>query len=350
MKPQPTFKPLLLLVLLVAAGGFSQQAMSQEDSYHPFADNAVWSNKNIKYATSGDTTICGKNYLKVYRQKEDHPFDFDMQQAEYFCAIRNDTAAQRVYGVYRNPLIVYKYVSSTYPFYAIVDTTSDSTEFLLYDFSLTADDTVEVASFEEYFYEYDAPGIYVYEVSLHQQASFVTLRDSSTRKVLEVELLHWISPDSYVDNILEWVEQIGNTEGTFTVGKGWLEGIYEGPHLTLLCYEQDGELLFSRPWVDADLNYDCFNNSGIEDEEFFAGNIYPNPTSGKVTISLPEPWGERVSQVAVYNANGQRVLARSFETQQLEINLHDLPNGMYLVQIIGSGKQIISTKVMKTSD
>ena len=32
MKPQPFFKPLLLLVLLVAAGSFSQQAMAQEDT------------------------------------------------------------------------------------------------------------------------------------------------------------------------------------------------------------------------------------------------------------------------------------------------------------------------------
>ena len=347
MKTQTPFKTLFLLVLLVAAGGFSQQVKAQEDSYYPFADNAVWSNKNIKYATSGDTTICGKNYLKVYRQKEDHPFDFDVEQAEYFCAIRNDTAAQRVYGIYKEQSIVYKYVSGTYPFYAIVDTTTDTTEFLLYDFGMETEDTVLVASFEEYFYEYDAPGIYVYEVSLHQQSPVVTLSDSSTRKVLEVELLHWTLPNSYEDNILEWVEQIGNMRGTFTVGKGWLEGIYEGPYLTLLCYEQDGNLLFSRPWADSDLNYDCFNNSGIEDDAIMYGNIYPNPTTGKVTVSLPESWGKRASQVSVYNANGQRVMSQTKHTHIFELSLYNLPNGMYIMQIIGDDKQVISKKIIK---
>ena len=129
----PTFFQTLLLALLIAAAGSG--AMAQETEYHPFADNAVWSVNNIKYATHGDTTICGRDYLKVYRQEEDHPFDFDVEQAEYFCAIRNDTAAQRVYGIYKESMPLY-YFPPYCPIesYAPIGMTTDTSEFLLYVF------------------------------------------------------------------------------------------------------------------------------------------------------------------------------------------------------------------------
>ena len=96
MKTRNYFKTLFLLVVMVCARG---SVTAQDTVYHPFADHSVWSVNNIKYGTWGDTIICGRDYLKVYRQEEDHPFDFDVEQAEYFCAIRNDTAAQRVFGL-----------------------------------------------------------------------------------------------------------------------------------------------------------------------------------------------------------------------------------------------------------
>ena len=102
-----TFFQTFLLVLLLATMGSG--VMAQKTEYHPFADNAVWSVNNIKYATHGDTTICGRDYLKVYRQEEDHPFDFDVEQAEYFCAIRNDTVGKRVYGIYKEAATVHYY-------------------------------------------------------------------------------------------------------------------------------------------------------------------------------------------------------------------------------------------------
>ncbi len=51
MKTRNFFKTLLLLVVLVVAGGNSVTA--QDTVYHPFADHSVWSVNNIKYGTWG---------------------------------------------------------------------------------------------------------------------------------------------------------------------------------------------------------------------------------------------------------------------------------------------------------
>ena len=345
MKTHNPFKFVLLLVLLVAAGGFGQQAMAQEDNYHPFADNAVWSVNNIKYATSGDTTICGKNYLKVYRQKEDHPFDFDVEQADYFCAIRNDTAAQRVYGVNKEASTVYYYIPDTPGLLSFVST--DTTEFLLYDFSLESDDTATIASFDDIYNTYAHPGIYLYMVSpFYIEYDYeITLNDSSTRRVKSMRILNV----SYYNDDFEWIEGIGNTFGTFTVGKGGFYDVWESSFLELICYEQEEELLLSRPQSDYDGLEDCFSLGyvSIVDGDFQEGHIYPNPTTGKLTISLPESWGRKASQVSVYNANGQRVISQTAHTQIFEISLYDLPSGMYIMQIIGDNKLAISKKIIK---
>ena len=349
MKPTRTlFQTFLLLTLLMAAVG--NGAMAQDTVYHPFADHSVWSVNNIKYGTWGDTVICGKNYLKVYRQEEDHPFVFDVEQAEYFCAIRNDTAAQRVYGVYKTPATVYKYTSRNYPFFSIIDTATDTTEFLLYDFNLGLEDTIEIASLDEYLYAYEAPGIYVYEAALYTEENSnetMTLNDNSIRKALMVEILNW--PSTYYEKrLLEWVEGIGEMEhGPVTIGRGPVDGVWEGKSLWLLCYEENGNLLLSEPQHDADLNYDCYYHVGIEDGIPQEGNIYPNPTTGIVTISLPETWSNSTSHIAIYNAKGQRIFSKPFESKEFEISLYDFSSGLYIIQVIGENKQIISKKIIK---
>ena len=350
MKTKPFFRTLFLALLVVAVTG--NGVMAQETEYHPFADNAVWSVNNIKYATHGDTTICGRSYLKVYRQEEEHPFDFDVEQAEYFCAIRNDTAARRVYGIYKEPAVVYKYISSVFPYFSIVDTVTDSTEFLLYDFNIGIEDTIEIAAFEEHFNDYGAPGIYVYEISLYNEdysETTTTLSDNSTRKTLKVEVLNWPQEDILYneENLLEWVEGIGNMDGTFTVARTSLGFVWEGTMMWILCYEQNGNTLLSRPWNDLDLNYDCFYHVGIEEGTLQEKCLYPNPTTGTITLSLPESWANVTAQVALYNTAGQRVFSKLSKSQLIEMDLQGFPSGLYILQTIGADRQIISKKIIK---
>ena len=349
MKTRNYFKTLLLLVVMVVAGGNSVTA--QDTVYHPFADHSVWSVNNIKYGTWGDTIICGRDYLKVYRQEEDHPFDFDVEQAEYFCAIRNDTAAQRVYGIYKAPAVVYKYTSSFFPYFSIVDTVTDSTEFLLYDFNIGIEDTMEIAAFEEHFNDYGAPGIYVYEISLYNgdySETTTTLSDNSTRKTLKVELLNLPQEAIlYEMNLLEWVEGVGNMDGTFTVARTSLGFAWEGTMMWLLCYEQNGSTLLSRSGFDLDLNYDCYYHVGIEETLILEGNIYPNPTNGLLHIDLSGQEESLSKQVSIYSVTGQIIDSYVFNSHNFEINLQDYPSGIYIIKVTDETGIVLQEKIIK---
>ena len=80
--------PLLFFAALFAA----LDVVQAQSEYHPIADGCSWSVSNEKYMTAGDTVLDGKTYLKVYRQEGNMPFEFNLEEAEYFAAIRNDLA------------------------------------------------------------------------------------------------------------------------------------------------------------------------------------------------------------------------------------------------------------------
>ena len=345
MKTTPFFQTLLLVLLMAAA---SNGAMAQETEYHPFADNAVWSVNNIKYATHGDTTICGRNYLKVYRQEEDHPFDFDVEQAEYFCAIRNDTAAQRVYGIYKESLPLY-YFPPYCPIqsYDPIGMTTDTSEFLLYDFSILPGDTTIIAAFDDISNTYDEPGIYLYYIVCENEHYYdITLSDNSARRVISVNIPHlsW--------NHEDWIVGIGNINGTFSVGAFFYGMPKADPWtpLELICYEQDGNLLLSFPWADPDSIQDCFSLGhigGIEENTHQQWNIYPNPTSGVISVRFIENGESAQKQVSVYTITGQIVHSYVFNSQTFEIDMCDYPRGLYLIEVTGNSGIVLQKKIIK---
>ena len=113
--------------------------------YHPFdMSNSEWSVNTVKYATFGDTIINNKHYSKVYKQENNVPFIFDIDEADYFCAIRNDTVRKQVFGVYKDPLDAFDEIHV-----GCIIHGADTNEFLLYDFSIHLGDTVQVASFAD---------------------------------------------------------------------------------------------------------------------------------------------------------------------------------------------------------
>ncbi len=73
-------------------------------------------------------------------------------------------------------------------------------------------------------------------------------------------------------------------------------------------------------------------------------NIFPNPSiTGKYTIDAP---GAQL--ITVYNINGQEVLNQSTtnENEMLDLDISNLPNGLYLVKVKKENK-VIEKKVIK---
>lgn len=80
---------------------------------------------------------------------------------------------------------------------------------------------------------------------------------------------------------------------------------------------------------------------GMEENNNIATVIYPNPTTGIVNIKYNE-----AAQVNVFNTFGQLLLSQSTNGNDQEtIDISNLPDGLYLIQMIGESgtttKQII---------
>lgn len=67
-------------------------------------------------------------------------------------------------------------------------------------------------------------------------------------------------------------------------------------------------------------------------------NIYPTSTSNYITIDMDE---EQVASVVVFNEIGQTIKDMTISEMKTRIDISDLPNGMYFVQVNAqSGKEI----------
>ncbi|MFA7380789.1 MAG: T9SS type A sorting domain-containing protein [Bacteroidia bacterium] len=73
--------------------------------------------------------------------------------------------------------------------------------------------------------------------------------------------------------------------------------------------------------------------SGVNAQNNPALNLYPNPAQQTVTINLPVAQGV----VSVFNSRGQLVLKELVSKSQQELNIMNLPNGLYLLKVAYSG-------------
>lgn len=69
-------------------------------------------------------------------------------------------------------------------------------------------------------------------------------------------------------------------------------------------------------------------------------DVYPNPVKETLTVS-----GENMSQINVVNALGQVVKSVRCNDDNVQINMNDLQNGMYFVNIIDNNGKVSTSKV-----
>ena len=74
--------------------------------------------------------------------------------------------------------------------------------------------------------------------------------------------------------------------------------------------------------------------------------VYPNPcTDGKVTVELNN---QEISEVRLTNITGKEVFLKKFPLAEnkKEIQLIDIPNGLYIIRIITSNQKQVMKKLM----
>ena len=98
--------------------------------------------------------------------------------------------------------------------------------------------------------------------------------------------------------------------------------------------------------ADAYVTITVSNCNGIKDLASDEISIFPNPTNGNVTISIPASIEGNVT-VEVYDAIGKLTIKENITNNMTNVNLSKLEDGMYMFKIINNNKTIKIGKIVK---
>ena len=127
-------------------------------------------------------------------------------------------------------------------------------------------------------------------------------------------------------------DNVGNGITSNSFGKGYYK-LYDSKGNVLI--DSDGDFGFGEYHVIF-----LHGAMSVEDIEETSHNIYPNPVKDVLTVS-----GEDMKQVTVYNALGQLVKSINCNDNTVQINVSDLQNGMYIVNVISNDGVMTTSKV-----
>ena len=334
---------ILILALALAAG---TTAVAQ-NTYHLITDGCTWSVSNEKYMTRGDTVLDGKTYLKLYRQVENQPFEFSLENAEYFAAIRDDSIERKVYAYLPAGTQIWNHNQGHH----VTDT---GLEVVLYDFSTRLDDYFSYyticpgsnAAHEIYANRVESVCVltgygngHIYDTCYVDSDSLVTISDGTTRK----RILLQTDGNIYEEVWIEGIGRLRSFEDASIVDA-------ECPFKILLCYSDSTGSSYQTGF-DFDGLDDCFNygNGGgdVPSWEKLKIRIYPNPVTEQLYISVKQLEDKDLS-VCIYNTMGICVHSETVRGTVFDkaINLDFLPKGIYIVNLEES-KRHFTHKIIK---
>ncbi len=224
----------------------------------------------------------------------------------------------RLYQDWNGPIAHYRidgskvyYRSDNAAFYSYdehgLSTWQGGGEYLMYDFDLSVGDTFEVITYGDI---------------------IVTSIDSILIDSIYCKTIHfdenqipWYQPLEYY-----WIEGIGSSTGFYPVFD------YFEDQLNFHCFWDSHLTYFTN-------GYGCFDSADIEEApDLNQYTIYPNPTSKIITIKTDKPnpcFGK------ITNLQGQTVL--NFELSQTEttLNIADLEQGIYFINLMNHSFHMI---------
>ncbi len=308
--------------LLFTCGCIAFLAVAEAQSPYPFPlRDAVWSQgiidkinfnvysctRTLHYGFGGDTSIGVHTYAKVYVNINNSAY-FDLSAATYFGALRDDAGK------------------------VLLVPPDSIREYLMYDFSVQQGELVTV-----YFPCYAT--YFVEEID--------TLTAITGEQIREFRLI-----DIYSGHEEAWWEGYGNRQGFNAVHDYY--DCYTGlpevrPHFGIipLCFEKNGERyhLNSQTFPNCHCNSLPTDVNESENEEEIL--LYPNPTDALLTLKLSDA-SSGISRLVFIDIQGKTVyeIATPKATNELQIKLPLLPEGLYLLRLDFRERQSIFRKVL----
>ena len=106
------------------------------------------------------------------------------------------------------------------------------------------------------------------------------------------------------------------------------------------CYWREGELFFKYGEEDCDAVYKVYHN-GLDDHEDDVFAVYPNPTNGVLVVETVCTPSLPAAIYRITNLIGQTLMSGQITSETEQINVSDLPDGMYFITVGGTTRKFV---------
>ena len=299
---------MTLLMLVLSIEGFSQDYKKIVDSTNKwnyldwlFTTNGEGEAKTNSLFITNDTIIEDISYkklmCKIIREID--------TSVVYAAGIREDTIHQIVY------------IRPEY-----------QPEELLYSFNHSVGDTISIdtASWNDYYTMRSVKSIGTYDFN-----GFTGKKIQICDSIFSINNPTWPPSELTCDF---WYEGIGSLVSIFNLQE---IGILPIGEIELLCYWNKNNFIYQSPdWTVCE--YALITS--IEEHKIPSNlDISPNPTTGRLRITTEA----EIKEICLIDVFGRSV----FYASGLDIDLSNLPKGMYILQITTLSNEIIIRKVIK---
>ena len=118
-------------------------------------------------------------------------------------------------------------------------------------------------------------------------------------------------------------------------------------YTNLDCVQVDNPAYSYANWTNKDsetvYSTDCENMSTNENSDDFI-RVYPNPVENLLSIQNSNP---KINQILIFDLSGKIILNQNLTVGTNQINVKNLPKGMYVVQIKSDNQIIKTEKIIK---
>lgn len=291
---------IILFLTIISLATFSQQyypLIEEERTWNVMNVVPIWgppidsSYYTVSYLISGDSILNNTEYKKLYSSYEEIPINWNLNGF-----IREDSV-RRVW------------------YMRVVDTS----EVLLYDFSLQEGDSIKLGIDTTFYYKVDSITTEIVSDSLRKK--------------------YWISQNDFYWKET-WIEGIGSNKGI--IGSAMASAV--GGWTWLLCMSDSENLIYMNPDFES-----CYIVTDVEEVQSHVLRIYPNPFLDKITIDFFDTNIDKSKiTLNVYNSTGEEIINMpELEINQLSINFSNEPSGIYYLIIKDKNKILQTQKIIK---
>lgn len=235
----------------------------------PFPFDTVY--QTVTYKLTGDTVLNSITYKKIYESWEEFPSSWAL-----WSFLREDDQ------------------------HKVWERRKDSDkEWLLYDFSLDAGDTVQVGEYPE--------------ILQIDSITTVTINGIERMKL-------WLSTPLNPEYHETWIEGIGSDKGIIWSGSVLMVGGY----YQFLCLSNNGNLIYMDPEYTS-----CYIVTDVYEMLNEEIRLFPNPAAN--TLKIKNSGKARAHSISLYNMSGLQI--KSFPPGSTELDVSGLPHGIYFLKI-----------------